>query len=107
MVQVYTQPPSKFEEIAQLSASRNSVSAADGERAIEIMIAAMRVQAAQLGANGLLLEDFTDANSLSLATGAGTQAYTHNGSVSVGFGGSLGVVKKSAKARAIFVPPST
>jgi hypothetical protein len=104
-VRVYTQAPANFEEIAQFSASRRSVSAADGERAIQKMIVTMRAEAAQLGANGLLLEDFTDANSLALGTGAGTQTYTHNGSISLGVDGSLGVVKKTAKARAIFVPP--
>jgi hypothetical protein len=102
-VRVYTQAPQSFEEIAVLSASRKSVSSAGGERAIEKMIETMRSQAAQLGANGLLLEDFSDSDPVAVGSGVGSQTYTHNASIDVGIGGSLGVVKKSAKARAIFV----
>jgi hypothetical protein len=103
-VRVYTQAPENFEEIAVLGASRKSVSSAGGERAIAKMIEAMRAQAAELGANGLLLEDFSDSNSVAIGTGVGSQTYTHNASIDVGVGGSLGVIKKIAKARAIFVP---
>jgi hypothetical protein len=51
------------------------------------------------------LEDFSDEQGLSLGTGVGSDSYTHNGSISVGAGGSLGVIKKTAKGRAIFVLP--
>jgi hypothetical protein len=102
-VRVYTQAPQSFEEIAVLSASRKSVSSAGGERAIEKMIETMRSQAAQLGANGLLLEDFSDSDPVAVGSGVGSQTYTHNASIDVGIGGSLDVVKKAAKARAIFV----
>jgi len=102
-VRVYTQAPQSFEEIAVLSASRKSVSSAGGERAIEKMIETMRSQAAQLGANGLLLEDFSDSDPVAVGSGVRSQTYTHNASIDVGVGGSLGVVKKAAKARAIFV----
>jgi hypothetical protein len=106
-VRVYTHAPASFEEIAVLSASRRSISSAAGERAIQKMIAGMKSQAALLGANGLLLEDFSDERDLSLGTNVGSDSYTHNGSISVGAGGSLGVIKKTAEARAIFVPPET
>jgi hypothetical protein len=69
------------------------------------MIEAMQLQAAQLGANGLLLEDISDSDPVSVGSGVGSQTYTHNSSISVGLGGSLGVTKKMVKARAIFVPP--
>jgi hypothetical protein len=104
-VKVYTQAPQRFEEIAVFSASRKSVSSAGGERAIAKMIEAMRAQAAQLGANGLLLENFSDSDPFAIGTGVGSQAYTHNASINLGVGGSLGVVKKMAEARAIFVSP--
>jgi hypothetical protein len=102
-VRVYTQAPPSFDEIAVLSASRRSISSA-GERAIQKMIESMKNQAALLGANGLLLEDFSDAQDFSLGTSLGSESYTHNGSISVGAGGSLGVVKKTAQGRAIIVP---
>jgi hypothetical protein len=106
-VRVYTLAPANFEEIAVLSASRRSISSADGERAIQKMIVSMKSQAALLGANGLLLEDFSDEQGLLLGTSVGSDSYTHNGSISVAAGGSLGVIKKTAKGRAIFVPPET
>jgi hypothetical protein len=102
-VRVYTQAPQSFEEIAVLGGSRKSVSTAGGERAIEKIIETMKSQAAELGANGLLLEELSDSNAVALGTGVGSQTYTHNASINVGVGGSLGVVKKTAKARAIFV----
>lgn len=104
-VRVYTIAPASFEEIAVLGASRQSVSTAGGERAIARMIESLRGLAAQLGANGLLLEDFSDSDPVSLGTGVGSQTYTHNASISVGIGGSLGVVTKAVKARAIVVQP--
>jgi hypothetical protein len=104
-VRVYTQAPQSFQEIAVLSASRKSVSTAGGERAIEKMIESMRSQAAQLGANGLLLENLSDSDPIDVGTGFASQTYTHNASINVGVGGSLGVVKKAATARAIFVAP--
>jgi hypothetical protein len=105
-VRVYTQAPQHFEEIAVLRASRRSVSPAGGERAIDRMIEAMKAQAAELGANGLLLEEFADSNAVAVGTGIGTQTYTHNGSIDLGVGGFLGLVNKSASGRAIFVTPS-
>lgn len=104
-VRVYTQAPRSFEEIAVLRASRKSVSSAGGERAIARMIEAMRTQAAQLGANGLLLENFSDSDPFAIGTGTSSQTYTHNASINVGVAGSLGVVRKMAEARAIFVSP--
>jgi hypothetical protein len=103
-VKVYTQAPQSFEEIAVLGAARRSVTSAGGERAIAKMIEAMRTQAAQLGANGLLLEDFSDSDPVTIGTGVGSETYTHNASIDVGVGGSVGVIKKIARARAIFVP---
>lgn len=104
---MYTRAPQHFEEIADFAQSRNSVSAAGGERAISRMIESMRIQAAKLGANGLLLENFSDSDSLAMGTGVGSQTYTHNGSINLGVGGSLGLVKKVARARAILVPPAS
>jgi hypothetical protein len=104
-VLVYTEAPASFEEIAVLSASRKSILSSGGERAIQKMIESLKAQAATLGANGLLLEDFSDAQALSLGTGVGSDTYTHNGSISLGVGGSLGITKKTAKGRAIFVSP--
>ena len=92
-VRIYTQAPKDFEEIAVLGASRKSVAGDGGEKAIEKMIESMRAQAAQLGANGLLLEEFSDSEPVEVATSVASQTYTHNASINVGVAGSVGVVK--------------
>lgn len=104
-VRVYTMAPSSFEEVAQLRASRRDLGAG-GERAIEKVIDQMKLAAAKLGANGLLLENFSDSQSLSLGTGVGSDTYTHNGSISLGVGGDIGIIKKTAQGRAIYIDPA-
>jgi hypothetical protein len=103
-VRVYTLAPPAFNEVAQLRISRNSLRG--GEQAIQSIIEQMKAEAAKLGANGLLLEDFADGRSLSLGTGVGSDTYTHNGSISVGVGGQMGIVKKVGVGRAIFIAPA-
>jgi hypothetical protein len=105
-VRIYTSAPPAFEEIAVLTASRKTVSSASGEKAIDKVIDEMRTEAAKLGANGLLLEDFSDAQSLTVGTGVGSDAYTHNGSISLGVGGAIGIIKKTGRGRAIFIAPA-
>jgi hypothetical protein len=104
-VRVYTEAPPRFEEIAVLEASRDSLTAAGGERAIAKMIDLLKERSASLAANGLLLEDFSDSPAMGVGGGVGSDTYTHNGSISIGLGGAIGLVKKSTKARAIFIPP--
>ena len=104
VVRIYTFAPAHFEEIAVLNASRRTFTAG-GEKAIDKVIEEMQAEAAKLGANGLLLEDFSDAQSLTLGTGVGSDTYTHNGSISLGVAGAIGMVKKTAKGRAIFIAP--
>jgi hypothetical protein len=105
-VRIYTYAPEKFEEVAVLNSSRKAVSSAGGERAIDKVIDDMRLQAAKLGANGLLLEDFSDAPSLTLGTGIGSDTYTHNASLSLGVGADIGIVNKTGRGRAIFIAPA-
>jgi hypothetical protein len=105
-VRIYTSAPERFEEVAVLNASRKAVSSAGGERAINKVIDEMRLQAAKLGANGLLLEDFSDAQSLTVGTGVGSDTYTHNGSISLGVGADIGIIKKTGRGRAIFIAPA-
>jgi hypothetical protein len=104
-VRIYSQPPPAFEEVAILSASSKSVFAPGGQRAMDKVIERLKGQAAQLGANGIILEGLTDAQTGSIGTGVGSDSYSRNSSVGVGVGGSLGIFRKTGKGRAIFVPP--
>jgi hypothetical protein len=104
-VTIYSTLPPVFQEIAVLTASNKSAFGSGGQKSIDKVVERLKEQAAKLGANGLVLEDFYDRQTASIGTGVGSDSYTHNGSVSLGVGAGIGIFKKTGKARAIFVPP--
>jgi hypothetical protein len=104
-VRVYPRPPARFEEIALLDASSKSAFEPGSQRATDKVIERLKAQAAQLGANGIILDGFSDREAGSLGTGIGSDSYSRHSEVGVGIGGSLGIYKKTGKARAIYVPP--
>jgi hypothetical protein len=104
-VKIYWSPPANFEPIADLNASSHSVFTPGGQQVMDKVIAQLKVEAAKLGANGLMLEGFSDAQTATLGTGVGSQSYSGNSAVGVSAGGAFGVFKKTGRARAIFVPP--
>jgi hypothetical protein len=105
-VKVYTAPPPQAQQIALLDAHSDSVFGPGGQKAIDKLIERLKTEAAQLGANGIVLGDVSDRQTGSIGTGVGSNSYSGNSAVGVGVGGSLGIYKKSGKATAIFVPPS-
>src|ERR1700733_10745986 len=105
-VRVFTTPPPQAEQIALLDAHSDSVFGPGGQKAIDKVIDRLKTQAAQLGANGIVLGDVSDRQTGSIGTGVGSGSYSGNSAVGVGVGGSLGIYKKSGKATAIYVPPS-
>jgi hypothetical protein len=104
-VKVYSHPPPAFEEIATLNASSRKAFSPGGPQQIDKVVEQLKQQAAQLGANGIILEGFSDTQSASVGTGASSQSYSRNSSVGLGVGGSFGIFKKTGRGRAIFVPP--
>ena len=102
-VVIYSAAPPSFEQIAFLSASSKSVFTIGGQRSIDKLVRRLRTRAAKLGANGLILEDFSDEQTTSLGTGLGSDSYTHNANISLGVGGVVGVFKKTGYGRAIYV----
>jgi hypothetical protein len=105
-VKIYSAPPPNFEEVALLDASSRSAFGPGGQKSIDKVIERLKAQAAELGANGVILGDVSDRETGSLGTGVGSDSYSGHSAVGVGVGGSLGIYKKSAKGRAIFVPPN-
>lgn len=105
-VMVYSHAPASFEDVATLSASSKSVFSPGGPAQIDKVVERLKAQAAQLGANGLILEGFSDAQTASLGTGVGSESYSRNTSVGVGVGGSFGIFKKTGLGRAIYVAPN-
>ena len=94
-----------FEEIALLNASTSHMFTPGGQKTIDEVIEKLKEQAAKLGANGVLLEGFSDRQTGSLGTGVGGGSASSNSAVGVGVGGSMGIYKKNGQGRAIFVPP--
>lgn len=105
-VVIYVQPPANSQDVAVLNASSHSVFSPGGQRVTDAVIQRLKEQAAQLGANGLVLQDFSDRVTGSLGTGVGSESYSRSSSVGVGAGVSMGIYKKTGSALAIFVPPT-
>jgi hypothetical protein len=104
-VVIYQQPPPNAQDVATLHASSHSVFSPGGPAATDKLVQQLKVQAAQLGANGLVLQGFADRVSGSLGTGVGSESYSRSSSVGVSAGGAMGIFKKTGEALAIYVPP--
>ncbi len=104
LVKIYSHPPPSFEEVALLDASSKSAFSPGGQKSVDKVIERLKAEAAQLGANGIILEGFDDRETGSVGSGVGSDSYSRGGSVGVGVGGSLGIFKKTGRGRAIFVP---
>jgi hypothetical protein len=103
-VRVYVQPPPKYEQIAQIDASSQGSLALTGQQNMDKAIARMKVEAAKLGANGILLQGVQNQQSGAIGTGVGNSSYSGNSAVGVGVGGSFGIYNKVAHGLAIYVP---
>jgi hypothetical protein len=103
-VKIYSHAPPAYEEIAILDASSKSVLGPGGQGVMDKVIERLKAQAAQLGANGVILEGFSDSETGSIGTGVGSDSYSRNSAVGVGVGGSLGIFKKTGRGTAIYVP---
>jgi hypothetical protein len=104
-VKIYWQPPANFQEIAILNASKNSAFTTGGQKTVDKVIEGLKEQAAKVGANGVILQGFSDSQTGSVGSGVGSSSVSSNSAVGVGVGGSLGIYKKTGHGVAIFVPP--
>jgi uncharacterized protein YbjQ (UPF0145 family) len=106
-VRIYSHPPATpFEDIATLDASSKSAFGTGGQKSVDKVIERLKIEAAKLGANGVILEGFSDAETGSIGTGVGSDSYGNHSAVGVGVGGSLGIYKKTGHGEAIYVQPS-
>ncbi len=104
-VKIYSTPPPQFQEIALLDATSSSVFGPGGQKATDKVIDRLKIEAARLGTNGVILGDVSDRQTGSIGTGVGSDSYSRSSAVGVSAGGSLGIYKKSGKGTAIYVPP--
>jgi len=103
-VQVYTQPPNvPYERIARIESSSQGSFAFGAQAKTDAVIHRLKVEAAKLGANGVLLEGIGDQPSGSIGTGGGTTSYSSHSSVGGGIGINLETTRKVAGGTAIYV----
>jgi hypothetical protein len=103
-VKIYSHPPPHYQEIAVLDASSKSAFGTGGQKSVDKVIERLKIEAAKLGANGVILEGFQDSQTGSIGTGVGSDSYSSHTAVGVGVGGSLGIYKKTGHGDAIYVP---
>ena len=103
-VKIYSHPPTYYQEIAVLDASSKSAFGTGGQKSVDKVIERLKIEAAKLGANGVILEGFQDSQTGSIGTGVGSDSYSGNSAAGVGVGGSLGIYKKTGHGEAIYVP---
>ena len=106
-VKIYSHPPPVFEEVAMLNASSSHMFTTGGQATVDKVIAELKDQAAKLGANGVILEGFSDSQTGSVGTGVGSSSVSSNSATGVGVGGSLGIYNKTGHGRAIYVEPDS
>jgi hypothetical protein len=103
-VQIYLQPPdSKYDEIANLSASSRWSYSMTAEGKIDKVIARLKREAAKLGANGILLHGVGDQAGGSIGAGISTETNSPRSPYGLGFGASAFFFQKSGDGVAIYV----
>jgi hypothetical protein len=103
-VVILSQPPPVYDDIAILNASGKSVNP-NSQAAFDKVVQRLKAQAAQLGANAVILQGFSDRQTASIGTGVGSTSYSSHSAVGVGVGGGFGIYSKTAQGHAIYIPP--
>jgi hypothetical protein len=98
-VRLYSQPPAKFEEVAIIEASSRNSWAIGDQGKIDVVVERLKEQAAQLGANGVLLQ-MTGTES----TGGVVTGFSSGSKPTFGTGIYTQALHKVGKALAIYVP---
>lgn len=105
-VRIYSQPPPHYQEIAVLDTQSGGFTYGEQNKMDEVL-ANLRKSAAELGANGVLLEGHGNAYSgSSVGLGVGKENYGGSSSSAVGVGFSISPSPKHARAVAIWVDPA-
>jgi hypothetical protein len=106
-VQIFLEPPkTRYEQIANLSASSRGSFAVTTPRKIDKVIERLKKQAARLGANGVLLHGVDSRSAGSLGAGVSTESETGHSPYGLGFGTSVLLSQESGDGVAIYVEPN-
>ncbi len=99
MVKLYNKPPVKYDEIAIIDSSSKNSWAVTDQGKVDVAIERLKEEAANLGANGILIQLTGDISTGSVGVGSAT-AYGNSAYV---YGISSSVLHKTAKGLAIYV----
>lgn len=104
-VTIYNSPPPRYEEIARIETSSQGSFSFTAQGKTDAVIQRLKVEAAKLGANGVLLQGIGDQPSGSIGTGGGSTSYGGHSSVGGGVGIGIGLNRKAGGGVAIYVEP--
>ncbi|HEY0662162.1 MAG TPA: hypothetical protein VGD21_12685 [Lysobacter sp.] len=103
-VKVYLEPPAKYETVALLEASDLGANGFSAQSRMNKVINRLKAEAAELGANGILLQGINTEYRGSVGGGFANTTATGNSAFTTGTGYSAAQVSKVGKAIAIYVP---
>ena len=103
-VRIYVDPPASFEKIAILEASSKNSWTITSQGKTNKVIERLKSEAAQLGANGILLQGLGEQYGGSVNTGSASAQSIGTGAYATGVGTSIPTMHKTGSAMAIFVP---
>ena len=103
-VRIYLQPPdAEYEQIANLSASSRGSFAITSAGKMDKVIERLKIEAARVGANGILLHGVGDLTAGSVGAGVSTEMDSGHSPYGLGFGVSAFFYGKSGDGVAIYV----
>ena len=106
-VQLYTAPPQHYQEIAVLETASGAFTYGEQNK-MDAVIAHLKAAAAQVGANGVLLQETASGyGGSSVGVGGSSGHWGGSSGSSVGVGVSISPTQKHARAVAIWVEPGT
>jgi len=103
-VNVYLQPPARYEEVALVSSSSRQSFAITAQARTDKVVDRLKKEAASLGANGIVLREITDQSSGSVGSDFATAEISGSTTHAVGTGISATFFSKGGSATAIYVP---
>ena len=103
-VKVYLEPPARYETVALLEASDMGAVALSAQSKTNKVVSRLRAEAAELGANGILLQGFGTQYVGSFGNGYAQTSVSGNTAYTTGTGFSTAMSSKVGKAIAIYVP---
>ena len=104
-VQIYLVAPARYDKIAILEGSSQFSFALTADAKTEAVIQRLKRAAAQLGANGILLQGIYDEGAASIGGAAGATIYSNHGVADLGIGGFSTGERKYGSGIAIYVEP--